>query len=123
MSCVFHRLSILRIPRQPRYTRTHTLYPCTTLLRSQVSRRLALSRHVTRLQHVLDGSFAWIVPYYQHSQIEGHLAGLAALFNAPLTIGELKIDVAIAFGVNDEFEGSNAQRLAAALVEIGRAHV
>src|SRR3546814_17409218 len=48
--------------------------------------------------------------------IEGHLAGLAALFNAPLTIGELKIDVAIAFGVNDEFEGSNAQRLAAALV-------
>src|SRR3546814_17235278 len=30
--------------------------------------------------------------------------------------GELKIDVAIAFGVNDEFEGSNAQRLAAALV-------
>ena len=41
---------------------------------------------------------------------------LAALFNAPLTIGEQRIDVAIAFGVNDEFEGSNAQRLAAALV-------
>jgi len=82
----------------------------------QVARRLALACHGTRLHHDLDGSFAWLVPYYQHSQIEGHLAGLAALFNAPLTIGELRIDVAIAFGVNDEFEGSNAQRLAAALV-------
>ena len=82
----------------------------------QVARRLALASHGTQLHHDLDGSFAWLVPYYQHSQIEGHLAGLAALFNAPLTIGELKIDIAIAFGVNDEFEGSNAQRLAAALV-------
>ena len=82
----------------------------------QVARRLTLACHGTQLHHDLDGSFAWLVPYYQHSQIEGHLAGLAALFNAPLTIGELKIDVAIAFGVNDEFEGSNAQRLAAALV-------
>ncbi len=82
----------------------------------QVARRLALACHGTQLHHDLDGTFAWLVPYYQHSQIEGHLAGLAALFNAPLTIGELRIDVAIAFGVNDEFEGSNAQRLAAALV-------
>ena len=87
----------------------------------QVARRLALACHGTQLHHDLDGSFAWLVPYYQHSQIEGHLAGLAALFNAPLTIGELRVDVAIAFGVNDEFEGSNAQRLAAALVAAERA--
>src|SRR3546814_2650569 len=83
----------LMIRRPPRSTRTDTLFPYTTLFRS----------------------------YYQHSQIEGHLAGLAALFNAPLTIGELRVDVAIAFGVNDEFEGSNAQRLAAALVAAERA--
>lgn len=82
----------------------------------QVARRLALACHGTQLHHDLDGTFAWLVPYYQHSQIETQLAGLAALFNAPLTIGEQRIDVAIAFGVNDEFEGSNAQRLAAALV-------
>lgn len=82
----------------------------------QVARRLALACHGTQLHHDLDGTFAWLVPYYQHSQIEGQLAGLAALFNAPLTIGEQRVDVAIAFGVNDEFEGSNAQRLAAALV-------
>ncbi len=82
----------------------------------QVTRRLQLASQGTTLHHDSDGTFAWLVPYYQHSQIEGQLAGLAALFNAPLTIGELKIDVAIAFGVNDEFEGSNAQRLAAALV-------
>lgn len=82
----------------------------------QVARRLTLACHGTQLHHDLDGTFAWLVPYYQHSQIESQLAGLAALFNAPLTIGELKIDVAIAFGVNDEFDGSNAQRLAAALV-------
>ena len=87
----------------------------------QVARRLTLACHGTQLHHDLDGSFAWLVPYYQHSQIEGHLAGLAALFNAPLTIGELRVDVAIAFGVNDEFEGSNAQRLAAALVAAERA--
>ena len=82
----------------------------------QVTRRLQLASQGTVLHHDLDGTFAWLVPYYQHSQIEGQLAGLAALFNAPLTIGELRVDVAIAFGVNDEFEGSNAQRLAAALV-------
>jgi EAL domain-containing protein (putative c-di-GMP-specific phosphodiesterase class I) len=68
------------------------------------------------LHHDPHGSFAWLVPYYQHSQIEEQLAGLAALFNAPLTIGDQRIDVSIAFGVNDEFEGSNDQRLAAALL-------
>ena len=87
----------------------------------QVTRRLQLASQGTLLHHDLDGTFAWLVPYYQHSQIEGQLAGLAALFNAPLTIGELRVDVAIAFGVNDEFEGSNAQRLAAALVAAERA--
>ena len=87
----------------------------------QVTRRLQLASQGTMLHHDLDGTFAWLVPYYQHSQIEGQLAGLAALFNAPLTIGELRVDVAIAFGVNDEFEGSNAQRLAAALVAAERA--
>lgn len=87
----------------------------------QVTRRLQLAAQGTTLHHDLDGTFAWLVPYYQHSQIEGQLAGLAALFNAPLTIGELRVDVAIAFGVNDEFEGSNAQRLAAALVAAERA--
>ncbi len=87
----------------------------------QVTRRLQLASQGTTLHHDLDGTFAWLVPYYQHSQIESQLAGLAALFNAPLTIGELRVDVAIAFGVNDEFEGSNAQRLAAALVAAERA--
>jgi predicted signal transduction protein with EAL and GGDEF domain len=87
----------------------------------QVTRRLQLASQGTVLHHDLDGTFAWLVPYYQHSQIEAQLAGLAALFNAPLTIGELRVDVAIAFGVNDEFEGSNAQRLAAALVAAERA--
>lgn len=87
----------------------------------QVTRRLQLASQGTSLHHDLDGTFAWLVPYYQHSQIEGQLAGLAALFNAPLTIGDLRVDVAIAFGVNDEFEGSNAQRLAAALVAAERA--
>ncbi|MDZ3833743.1 MAG: EAL domain-containing protein [Sphingopyxis sp.] len=87
----------------------------------QVARRLQLASQGTTLHHDLDGSFAWLVPYYQHSQIEAQLAGLAALFNAPLTIGDLRVDVSIAFGVNDEFEGSNAQRLAAALVAAERA--
>lgn len=82
----------------------------------QVSRRLQLASAGTQLHHDLDGTFAWLVPYYQHSQIESQLAGLAALFNAPLTIGDLRVDVAIAFGINDEFEGSNGQRLAAAMV-------
>ncbi|ODU23041.1 EAL domain-containing protein, partial [Sphingopyxis sp. SCN 67-31] len=82
----------------------------------QVTRRLQLASQDTTLYHDLDGTFAWLVPYYQHSQIETQLMGLAALFNAPLTIDELKVDVSMAFGVNDEFEGSNAQRLAAALV-------
>ncbi len=82
----------------------------------QVTRRLQLASQGTTLYHDLDGTFAWLVPYYQHSQIETQLMGLAALFNAPLTIDELKVDVSMAFGVNDEFEGSNAQRLAVALV-------
>ena len=46
----------------------------------QVTRRLQLASQGTTLHHDLDGTFAWLVPYYQHSQIEGQLAGLAALF-------------------------------------------
>src|SRR3546814_3557302 len=49
----------------------------------QVTRRLQLASQGTTLHHDLDGTFAWLVPYYQHSQIEAQLAGLAALFNAP----------------------------------------
>jgi EAL domain-containing protein (putative c-di-GMP-specific phosphodiesterase class I)/CHASE2 domain-containing sensor protein len=87
----------------------------------QVTRRLQLASQSMMLHHDPHGSFAWLVPYYQHSQIEEQLAGLAALFNAPLTIGDRRIDVSIAFGVNDEFEGSNAQRLAAALLAVEQA--
>lgn len=87
----------------------------------QVTRRLALACQDTRLHHDRDGSFAWLVPVYQHHLIEGQLSGLSALFNPPLIIGDQRVDVAIAFGVNDELEGSNAQRLAAALVAAERA--
>src|SRR3546814_14828945 len=43
----------------------------------QVARRLALASHGTQLHHDLDGSSAWLVPSYQHTPIEGPLAGLA----------------------------------------------
>lgn len=82
----------------------------------QVARRLALASQESRLHHDVDGSFAWVTHGLSPAQTEQHLAGLAALFNAPLAIESERIDVAIAFGVNDTKDGTNHQRLAAALV-------
>lgn len=90
-------------------------------LLENLTRRLMLAQHGIQLHRDQDGTFAWLVPHHQQNQIEGQLSGLAALFNAPLTIGEIRVDVAIAFGINDEIDGSNAQRLAAALVAAERA--
>lgn len=85
-----------------------------TSLVKQVARRLEFATTDSKLYHDSDGCFAWLLPPHQPGNLEEQLAGLAALFNAPLTIDDRRIDVNIAFGVNDERKGSNAQRLAAA---------
>lgn len=85
-----------------------------TALVEQVARRLEFATTDSRLYHDADGCFSWLSPLHQKANLEGQLAGLAALFNAPLIIDNRRIDVNIAFGINDENEGSNAQRLAAA---------
>lgn len=85
-----------------------------TDLVQQVARRLEIATIGSQLHHDTDGSFAWLSCLNIEDELEAQLAGLAALFNAPISIDGRRIDVKIAFGVNDESTGSNAQRLAAA---------
>lgn len=83
-------------------------------LTEQVARRLQLSATGKSLHHDVDGIFAWRVPLPQQADLEAQLAGLGALFHSPLAIDERRIDVSVAFGINAQFDDSNAQRLAAA---------
>lgn len=80
----------------------------------QIARRLELATAGSRLHHDTDGRFAWLTDEMSATEIDAQLSGLAALFNAPITIDGSRIDVKIAFGVNGESGESNAQRLAAA---------
>lgn len=80
----------------------------------QIARRLSIATIGADLHHDSDGSFAWLSPRQAPDALDAQLAGLAALFNAPITLDNRRIDVKIAFGINDEAEGSNAQRIAAA---------
>lgn len=87
----------------------------------QIARRLQIGSADTSLYHDADGSFAWLSPIQKTTEIEAQLAGLAALFHTPIIIDDRRIDVNIAFGINDETEGSNSQRLAAARGAVDRA--
>jgi EAL domain-containing protein (putative c-di-GMP-specific phosphodiesterase class I)/CHASE2 domain-containing sensor protein len=87
----------------------------------QIARRLEIGTANTTLYHDGDGSFAWLTPLQQRFEVEAQLAGLAALFNTPIVIDDRRVDVTIAFGINDEHHGSNSQRLAGARGAVERA--
>ncbi len=87
----------------------------------QIARRLQIGSTDTTLYHDADGSFAWLTSLQKSSEVEAQLAGLAALFHTPIIIDDRRIDVNIAFGINDEPQGSNSQRLAAARSAVDQA--
>lgn len=87
----------------------------------QARRRLVFATAGTQLYYDDNGAFAWSHPAGQVTPLESQLAGLAALFTSPIIVGERKIDVAIAFGVNAVDGGSSSQRIAAAMVAADQA--
>lgn len=87
----------------------------------QARRRIAVATAGTQLYHDDNGVFAWVCPPEQAETLDHQLAGLAALFTAPVVVGARKIDVAVAFGINAVNEGSSAQRIAASLVAADQA--
>lgn len=87
----------------------------------QARRRLELATAGTQLFYDDNGTFAWNHPSSQSATLESQLAGLAALFTAPIAVRERKIDVAIAFGINAIETGSSSHRIAAAMVAADQA--
>jgi EAL domain-containing protein (putative c-di-GMP-specific phosphodiesterase class I)/CHASE2 domain-containing sensor protein len=87
----------------------------------QARRRLQFATAGTQLYYDDNGAFAWSHPPAHAATLENQLAGLAALFTTPITVGERKIDVAIAFGINAVDAGSSSHRIAAAMVAADQA--
>lgn len=87
----------------------------------QIVRRLEMGAANTSLYHDGDGSFAWLTPLQQSYEVEAQLAGLAALFHTPIVVDDRRVDVTVAFGINEEHHGSNSQRLAGARGALERA--
>jgi EAL domain-containing protein (putative c-di-GMP-specific phosphodiesterase class I) len=85
-------------------------------LSREVIRRLRIAAADLPLYHDENGFFAWITSVEQSASIDSQLAGLSALFINPITIGKEQIDVELAFGVEQNTQGTTSQQLAAAMV-------
>jgi EAL domain-containing protein (putative c-di-GMP-specific phosphodiesterase class I)/CHASE2 domain-containing sensor protein len=87
----------------------------------QVARRLQLATQGNILYHDADGSFAWLAPHVSQAKLNDQLAGIGALFNAPINIDNQRIDVSLAFGIDEDEDSTNSQRIAAAKAAADRA--
>lgn len=85
-------------------------------LSAEVIRRLRVAAGDLPLYHDENGFFAWVTQADQSVTIESQLAGLSALFINPIVVGNEQIDVELAFGVEQNSQGTPSQQLAAAMV-------
>lgn len=85
-------------------------------LSREVIRRLRVAAADLPLYHDENGFFAWVTHDEQSVTIDSQLAGLSALFINPIVIGGEQIDVELAFGVEQNSQGTPAQQLSAAMV-------
>lgn len=100
----FEALSIYLTPEQA------------SLLSREVIRRLRVAAADLPLYHDENGFFAWVTHAGQTVTIDSQLAGLSALFINPIAVGSEQIDVELAFGVEQNSQGTPSQQLAAAMV-------
>ncbi len=85
-------------------------------LSREVIRRLRVASGDLPLYHDENGFFAWVTQNKQSVTIDSQLAGLSALFINPIAIGNEQIDVELAFGIEQNSQGTPSQQLAAAMV-------
>lgn len=64
--------------------------------------------------HDDSGHFAWFQPALSVAEVECHVSGLKALFGAPVELGDRRIDVELAFGVDLNEGRSTPVRLSSA---------
>lgn len=79
----------------------------------QVTRRLQIASQGRILYHDTDGSFAWMVMPTTQPTIEDQMAGISALFNNPIALASQRIDINLAFGIDEDFRSPLMRRLSA----------
>jgi EAL domain-containing protein (putative c-di-GMP-specific phosphodiesterase class I) len=80
-----------------------------------ISRRLTLPGESPTFYQAEDVLY-WLGPALERNDLEGHLKGLARLIDGQFVIRERKLDVHVAFGVDNEQSRSVASRIGRALL-------
>lgn len=82
---------------------------------NEVARRLNLPGEQTTFYQAEDVLF-WLGPARGKSELEGHMAGLARLIESQFVIQDRRIDIHVAFGVDNDMTRPVANRIGRALV-------
>lgn len=91
-----------------------------TDLVNELVRRLSLPGQQNVFYQAEDVLY-WLAPRLPADELAGHIEGLARLVETQLILGTRKIDVQIAFGLDDEYDRPVSSRIASAMLAADRA--
>lgn len=91
-----------------------------TDLVNELVRRLSLPGQQNIFYQAEDMLY-WLAPRLPADELAGHVEGLARLAETQLILGTRKIDVQIAFGLDDEYDRPVTSRIASAMLAADRA--
>lgn len=81
----------------------------------QILTRLSMGAGDAEMLHGDDGNFFWLLPGEELASVVDRFKALQLIFRTPIPIGERRVDVDIAFGVDRETHMTLSNRLASAL--------
>jgi EAL domain-containing protein (putative c-di-GMP-specific phosphodiesterase class I) len=85
-------------------------------LAGQIAGRLTLGNSGNKLFQGDAGVFAWFADDEMAISLEDHLNALHNIFRSPVRIGDIQLDLAVAFGVEGGSDRSTGNRLGSALL-------
>jgi diguanylate cyclase len=91
-----------------------------TMLVNELVRRLSLPGQENVFYQAEDMLY-WLAPRLPADELAGHIEGLARLVETQLLLGDRKIDVQVAFGLDDEYDRPVPSRIASAMLAADRA--
>ena len=94
--------------------------PVEDALVMEVTRRLKVPGRAPTFYQAEDVLY-WMGPVLSRDELEGHIAGLARLIESQFIVRGRKIDLQVAFGVDEEFGKPNVNRIGRALLAADKA--
>jgi EAL domain-containing protein (putative c-di-GMP-specific phosphodiesterase class I)/CHASE2 domain-containing sensor protein len=86
------------------------------LITSEIVSRLKVGDTDTTVYQGDEGVYYLLSPIVDRHLMSEHLDGLHALFSQPLTVGNRRVDVAITFGVDDQWTRTMVSRIGSAML-------